>query len=70
MEQITYYLNNLIKDYYGLMNFTDDADNYQRMPFAELSQSLFQEDVSQYCDNINLSIDNGEGDIDVHLNQR
>lgn len=67
MEQITYYLNNLIKDYYGLMNFTDDADNYQRMPFAELSQSLFQEDVSQYCDNINLSIDNGEGDIDVHF---
>ena len=65
--RITHYLNNLMIDYNGLMNFSDNSENYQRLPFAELSQSLFQEDVSRYCSDLKLSKDNGECDLYVHF---
>ena len=60
-------LNNLTKDYYELFNFNGETDNYKRLPFAELSQSLFQEDVSKYCNSLELSEENGECDKDVHF---
>lgn len=65
--RITHYLNKLMTDYNGLMNFSDDSENYNRFPFAELSQSLFQEDVSKFCKNLSISVDNGECDLYVHF---
>ena len=64
---LVYCLNNLTKDYYELFNFGGETDNYQRLPFAEISKSLFQEDVSQYCNSVILSEENGECDKDVHF---
>lgn len=60
-------LNHLTKEFNGLFNFSSDKDNYQRMPFAELSQSLFQEDVSKYSQSIDLTDKDGECDVDVHF---
>ena len=66
-SRIAFYLNNLTRDYYGLFNFSDDGDNYKRGSFEEISQSLFQEDVSKYCKTLKISLEDGECDIDVHF---
>ena len=66
-SRIAFYLNNLTRDYYGLFNFSDDSDNYKRGSFEEVSQSLFQEDVSKYCKTLKISLEDGECDIDVHF---
>ena len=60
-------LNHLTQEFNGLFNFSSNKDNYQRLPFVELSQSLFQEDVSKYCKSLLLTDENGECDIDVHF---
>lgn len=66
-SRIAFYLNNLTRDYYGFFNFSDDTDNYKRGSFEQVSQSLFQEDVSKYCKDISFSLEDGECDIDVHF---
>lgn len=66
-SRIAFYLNNLTRDYYGFFNFSADTDNYKRGSFEEVSQSLFQEDVSKYCKTLKLSLEDGECDIDVHF---
>ena len=66
-HRIVVILNHLTQEINGLFNFISYKDNYQRMPFAELSQSLFQEDVSKYCQSIVLTDKDDECDFDVHF---
>lgn len=66
-ERIAYYLNKLRKDYQSLINFSDKAENFQRPTFAELSNTLFQEDVSEYCKELTLSDKKEECELCVHF---
>lgn len=66
-ERIAFYLDKLRKDYQSLINFSDNAENFQRPSFAELSNTLFREDVSEYCKELTLSDENEECEKPVHF---
>lgn len=66
-KRVVAVLNHLTKEFNELFNFNSNNDDYHRMSFAELSQSIFREDVSMYCQSVSLSDKDGECDIDVHF---
>ena len=67
-ERIAFYLDKLRKDYQSLINFSDNADNFQRPSFADLSTTLFQEEyVSEYCKELTISDKKEECEKSVHF---
>lgn len=65
--QIAFYLDKLKKDYLNIINFSENSDNFQKPSFEEFCNSLFVEDVSDYCKDLSISNKNGECDINVHF---
>lgn len=65
--RIAFCLDKLKKDYLSVINFTDNGENFQKPSFVELSNTLFVEDVTDYCKDLELTNKNGECDIVVHF---